>query len=229
MLRGGHTGHPADLCLPGRGQGGSGGVWGVREGGCRALISSAPGSCGEFQEPRWAQCPVPKFLCCRHPSAAGPMPRGAALGPDPWDSLMHQCANTPMCQCTNVPVPQYTSTVVWPCSHRPCPGHFLPPRECSYGTSVRTWISGSLPSLLAPEEGHDRRALNECSRSSPGSPVTPQGLPTDNPVFALAGALTATAALAGTASRSSSQQGSSLLPWGTRPCAWSEHLWHPPG
>lgn len=51
MLRGGHTGHSAELCVPGCGQGGSAGVWGVREGGCGALISSAPGSCGEFQEP----------------------------------------------------------------------------------------------------------------------------------------------------------------------------------
>lgn len=79
MSWGGHTGHPAELCALGRGRGGSPGVWGVREGGCEILISSAPGSCEQFQEPRWVQCPVPKFLCCRHPAAAGAMPRGLPL------------------------------------------------------------------------------------------------------------------------------------------------------
>lgn len=100
MLWGGHTGHPAEPCLPGRGRGGSAGVWGVREGGCEVLISSAPGSCGEFQEPRWAPCPVPKFLCCRHPAAAGPVPGGC-----PWPRPVG-LSDAPTCPHTHVPMHQ---------------------------------------------------------------------------------------------------------------------------
>lgn len=98
MLRGCHTGPPAELRLPGRGRGGSAGVWGVPEGGCGALISSAPGSCGEFQEPRWARCPVPKFLCCRHPAGAGPVPGGSVM-PLHADTHTCPCLNTPAGRC----------------------------------------------------------------------------------------------------------------------------------
>lgn len=206
MLRGGHQGHPEPPRAVSAGACPGWQRWGVGGAGGRLR---GPDKLGrrEFQEPRWAPCPVPKFLCCRHPPAAAAVPGGLL-----WSR------SVALTDVTNVPththVPTHQRAHVSAQRHR--------------GVAVRS--QSSFQALSAPPRtqlGSPEAPARVLGVRCPGGPwqsspeptcpeqpralLSPRGAsPTITPCLHRRCRLSSP----GTAGPSSSVQRSSLLPWG---------------